>query len=181
MANNKSNYDEFKMGIDGDVINYDAVTPMNNIGGMYGEFREDLALSGDDDEFYGGDGDYSNAGGLFKNFRKNQAKRQARRDLRTKSKADARKTKANAKIETAKAKQTQAKAQVESAKASKEGAKTDLAMAEALKSSTPTPEEEPKKGLSMGAKIGIGVGVAVVLGVVGFIIYKKMKGKKAGK
>jgi hypothetical protein len=35
--------------------------------------------------------------------------------------------------------------------------------------------------MSMGLKIGIGVGVVVVLGVVGFIIYKSMKGKKAGK
>jgi Sec-independent protein translocase protein TatA len=179
MENNISNYDEFTMGVDGDVINYDAVSSSQNIGGTYGQFREDLSL-GDDDEFYGGDGDYSNAGGLLKNFRKNQAKRQKRRDLKVKSKADARKTKADARVQKAKASQIQAKAQVESAKASKEGAKTDLAMAEALKSTAP-PIEEPKKGLSMGAKIGIGVGVAVVLGVVGFIIYKKMKGNKAGK
>lgn len=180
MANNKSNVDEFTMGVDGDIINYDAVSSAQNIGGIYGNFKEDLALGGDDDEFYGGDGDYSNAGGLFKNFRKNQAKRQARRDLRVKSKADTRKTKANAKLQKAKAGQIQAKAQVESAKAIAEGSKTDLAMAEALKSSAP-PIEEPKKGLSMGAKIGIGVGVAVVLGIVGFVIYKKMKGNKSGK
>jgi hypothetical protein len=180
MANNNSSFDEFTMGVDGDVINYDAVSSSNNIGGMYGNFREDLALSGDDDEFYGGDGDYSNVRGLFKNFRKNQARRQKRRDERSKSKNVARQTKAKAKVETAKAKRTQAQAQVESAKASTEGAKTDLAMAEALKSTAP-PIEEPKKGLSMGAKIGIGVGVLVVLGVVGFIVYKKMKGNKAGK
>ena len=174
MNTNKSNFDEFTLGIDGDVISYDAVSASQNIGGRYGQFAEDLTI-GDDDDFYGGDGDYSNA--LGKNFRKNQAKRQARRDARTKSKGDARKTKADAKIQTAKAKGTQAKAQVEAAKASKEGIKADVAMAEALKSTAPLPEE-PKKGLSMGVKIGIGVGVAVVLGVVGFIIYKKMKGNK---
>jgi len=174
MNKNKSNIDEFTVGIDGDVINYDAMSATTNIGGMYGEFREDLTL-GDDDDFYGGDGKHSNA--IGSNFRKNQAKRQARRDARTKSKGDARKTKADAKIQTAKAKGTQAKAQVEAAKASKEGVKADVAMAEALKSTAPLPEE-PKKGLSMTAKIGIGVGVVVVLGVVGFIIYKKMKGSK---
>jgi hypothetical protein len=174
MNTDKSNIDEFTVGMDGDVINYDAVSATQNIGGKYGQFAEDLTI-GDDDDFYGGDGDYSSA--IGKNFRKNQAKRQARRNLRTKSKADARKTKADAKIQTAKAKGTQAKAQIEAAKASKEGVKADIAMADALKSTAPI-AEEPKKRLSMGVKIGIGVGVAVVLGVVGFIIYKKMKGNK---
>ena len=42
--------------------------------------------------------------------------------------------------------------------------------------STSTPE--PKKGMSMGVKIGIGVGIAVVLGVIGLVVYKKMKNKK---
>jgi len=168
------------MGMDG-VINYDAMSATQNIGGKYGQFAEDLTI-GDDDDFYGGDGDYSEAfgSGLFKNFKKNQAIRQKRRDERSKSKNKAREGKADAKKETAKAKQMSAKAQQESAKASKEGVKADVAMAEALKSTAPTttPEEEPKKGLSMGAKIGIGVGAFVVLGIIGFIIYKSMKAKK---
>lgn len=42
-----------------------------------------------------------------------------------------------------------------------------------------TPDVEVKKGLSKGAKIGIAVGVAVVLGIIGFVVYKKMK--KGGK
>lgn len=181
MKDNISNIDEFTMGVDGDVINYDAVSATQDIGGQYGKFAEDLTI-GDDDDFYGGDGDYSNAwgSGLFKNFKKNQAIRQKRRDEKSKSKNEARKGKTETKKAEAKAKQIQAKAQVESAKASKEGVKADVAMAEALKSTAPTttPEEEPKKGLSLGVKIGIGVGAAVVLGVIGFVIYKSMKAKK---
>jgi hypothetical protein len=178
MEHNISNIDEFTMGMDGDVINYDAVSATQNIGGKYGQFAEDLTI-GDDDDFYGSDGEYSDAkGGLFGNFRKNQAIRQKRRDERSKSKNKAREGKADAKKETAKAKQMSAKAQQESAKASQEGVKADVAMAEALKSTAPPPEAEPKKGLSLGVKIGIGVGAAVVLGVIGFIIYKKMKAKK---
>ena len=105
--NNKSSFDEFTMGIDGDVINYDAVCSANNIGGMYGNFKEDLALSGDDDEFYGGDGDYSNAGGLMSKifgsgYEKRRDAREKRRFMRQKLKAEAKKTKAGAKLETAK-------------------------------------------------------------------------------
>lgn len=179
MKHNISNIDEFTMGMDGDVINYDAVSATQNIGGKYGQFAEDLTI-GDDDDFYGSDGDYSNAwgSGLYKNFKKNQAIRQKRRDEKSKSKNKAREGKADAKKETAKAKQMSAKAQQESAKASQEGVKADVAMAEALKSTAPPPEEEPKKGLSLGVKIGIGVGAAVVLGVIGFVIYKSMKAKK---
>lgn len=35
------------------------------------------------------------------------------------------------------------------------------------------PVEEPKKGLSMGAKIGIGVGIAAVLGLGAYLMLKK--------
>jgi hypothetical protein len=41
----------------------------------------------------------------------------------------------------------------------------------------PTPVVEAPKGMSTGVKIGIAVGV-VVLGVVGFMVYKKMSGSK---
>ena len=41
-----------------------------------------------------------------------------------------------------------------------------------------TPIVEAPKGMSKGAKIGIAVGIVAVLGVVGFMVYKKMSVKK---
>lgn len=67
-----------------------------------------------------------------------------------------------------------AKAQLESARAlGKDTTKSDVALAKALGGSS----SKSKKGMSMTAKVGIGVGVAVVLGIIGFVIYKKMKKK----
>jgi len=43
---------------------------------------------------------------------------------------------------------------------------------------TPTPMPEAPKGMSKGAKIGIVVGVVAILGVVGFMMYKKMGTKQ---
>ncbi|MEI7960718.1 MAG: hypothetical protein WCI04_00120 [archaeon] len=167
-------------GIDGDVQNFVAVTSMERIGGGFNEDAENeyYDAEGDKDDYY--DGEYSNAGGLMgkmfgSGYEKRRNAREKRKLLREKSKGEERKTKAGAKLETAKSKTAQAQATEKSVAG-------DIAMADALKSSAPTttPEEE-KKGMSMGLKIGIGVGVVVVLGVVGFIIYKSMKGKKAGK
>jgi hypothetical protein len=171
------NDNEFS-NIDGDIVSYDIqygggkVSP-NSQEGFMSSADGDYENAGGNDEFYDADGDddYYNAGGLFKNFRKNQAKRQKRRDDRTKSKNEAR-------TEKAKAKQTLAKAQVESAKALAKGTEGDIALAKSLEAK---PDGETvKEGLSKGAKIGIAVGVVVILGIVGFIVYKKMKGKKAG-
>ncbi len=39
----------------------------------------------------------------------------------------------------------------------------------------PLPKTKKETGLSMGAKIGIGAGVLLVLGAIGFMIYKKSK------
>jgi len=50
----------------------------------------------------------------------------------------------------------------------------EIALADALK--TPEVKEEKEKGMSKTTKILIGVGVVAVLGIVGFIIYKKSKG-----
>lgn len=113
--------------------------------------------------------DYFNAigdGRLRRNMEKKSKQRQDRRNERTQSKADARRTRTQSKIELAKAQQ-------ESAKASQLGVQADVAMAKALGKNQPKEE----KGLSTGAKVGIAVGVVAVLGIVGFIVYKKMKKK----
>lgn len=169
------------MNIDGDVLNYEVANGLQNIGGKYIENGlpvNDMSFADGtgEDEFYNADGEdeYYNAGGLLKNFRKNQAKRQARRDLRTKSKAELRSAKGQAKMTKADAKVGLAEAQKKSAEALGKGTEGDIAMANALANK---PAE--KTGLSTGAKVGIAVGVVAVLGVVGYFIYKKMKsGKK---
>jgi hypothetical protein len=170
------------LGCDGNVVHYESQLALSPIGGNANEF------SGEDREaeveFYNADGEdadefYNARGGLFGNFRKNQKKRQARRDLRTKSKAEARKTRTQAGVLKAKAKQDQAKAQVESAKASQLGVQADTLMAQSLGASAPQPEQ-PSTGMSKGLKIGLIVGGVVLLGVIGFIVYKSMA-KKGGK
>jgi hypothetical protein len=109
------------------------------------------------------DNEFSNAGGvkkLMKNFRKNQKIRQKRKDL------------------NAKTRNTQAKAQIESAKAMQKGVAGDVAMAKALEANA-LPVEPPKKSNTM---LYVGIASAVlILGIVGFIMYKKSKGKKVGK
>ena len=157
--------DEFAVGVDGEVIGFVAPTAIQNVGSNWDEF------GGDD--FYSAEG-HSNLFGLDA---KSRAKRQARKDLREKSKAQARVLKGQSKLQTAGSKRDLAKAQQMAAKASEKGVAGDVALANAL--AVQAPIEEPKAGMSMGVKIGIGVGIAVVLGVVGFIIYKKVKkGKK---
>jgi hypothetical protein len=167
------NDNEFS-NIDGDIVAYDIqygggkVSPNSQEGFMSsadGDYE-----NADGDEFYDADGDdeFYNAGGFWKNFRKNQKMRQARRNERNKSKNEARTGKA-------KAKQTLAEAQIESAKALGKGTEGDIALAKSLEAK---PDKEVKEGMSKGVKIGIAVGVVVILGVVGFIVYKKMKGSK---
>lgn len=132
--------------------------------------------SDDDDDYYGAEGDdedeYYNAGGwkrFWKNARKNQKIRQKRRNLRASSKADARRTKADAK-------NTLAKSQVISAKALGGSAGADAELAKALQTNN---VEEPKpQGMSKGLKIGLIVGGVVILGIIGLVIYKSSKGKK---
>jgi hypothetical protein len=176
------NDNEFS-NIDGDIVAYDIqygggkVSPnsqegfMSSADGDYENADGDEFYDADgDDEFYDADGDdeFYNAGGFWKNFRKNQKIRQARRNERNKSKNEARTMKA-------KAKQGLANAQIESAKALGKGTEGDIALAKSLEAK---PDKEVKEGMSKGVKIGIAVGVVVILGVVGFIVYKKMKGSK---
>ena len=148
---------EFAIGVDGDVVSMTAATNgIQNIGDNF---------MGADGEFHCADGfdEMSYAGGLFGNFRKNQAKRQARRDLRTQSKAAARQTKAGAKDKLATAQQM-------AATASEKGVAADVEMAKALGKSAPK-----DKGMSTAAKVGIALAVVAVVGVAGYFIYKKMK------
>jgi len=169
------------MNIDGDVLNYEVANGLQNIGNNYIENGlpvNDMSFAdGSEDDFYSADGDdefYNARGGFFKNFRKNQKKRQDRRDLRNKSKAELRSAKGQAKITKADAKVGLAEAQKESAKALGKGTEGDIAMANAFANK---PAE--KTGMSTGVKVGIAVGVVAVLGIVGYFIYKKMKsGKK---
>jgi hypothetical protein len=163
---------EDTLGCDGDVVHYESQLALSPINGNYNE--DFMNAEGEDaDDFYNA------KGGLFGNFRKNQKKRQKRRDDRTKSKNEARKLRSKASILKAKAKQDQAKAQVESAKASQLGVQADTLMAQSLSASAP-PSDQPSEGMSKGMKIGLIVGGVVLLGVIGFIVYKSM-GKKGGK
>jgi hypothetical protein len=166
------------------IINYEVASGIQNIGNQYNENY----MSADGDEYYDADGesyyggddfydakgdadDFYNAGGLFSGMRKAQAKREKRRALKNKSKDEAR-------ILKAKSKQTLADAQIESAKQMGKGSEADLELAKSVGKNAEQPNE---KGLSKGMKIGIAVGVVLILGVVGFIVYKKMSAKKLGK
>ncbi len=173
------------MNIDGDVLNYEVANGLQNIGNEYVEnglsvndmsFADGAKTTESEDEFYDADGDtettddFFNAGGLLANMRKNKERRQKRRDTRTNSKAELRKSKGEAKVKKADAKIGLSDAQKASAEAMGKGTEGDVALANALASK---PEE--KAGMSMGLKIGIGAGVVLVLGVIGFIVYEKMK------
>jgi preprotein translocase subunit Sss1 len=168
------------------IMNYEVASGIQNIGNQYNE--NFMSANGDSDEYYDADGesyyggddfydakgdndDFYNAGGLFSGFRKAQAKREKRRMLREKSKSEAR-------VQKAKAKVGLADAQKESAKQMGKGSEADLELAKSLGKNAEQPNE---KGLSKGMKIGIAVGVVLILGVVGFIVYKKMGAKKLGK
>lgn len=155
------------IGCDGEVVHYEAATNgIQNLGNRNEDF---MSAEGEpEDDFY-------NAGGLFKNFRKNQKIRQRRRNERNASKNRAREMRGKANINRSKAKQGLAKAQQMSAKASEKAVAGDVALANAIAANTP--QAETSQGMSTGAKIGIGVGVVVLLGVIGFVIYKKMKNK----
>jgi len=52
----------------------------------------------------------------------------------------------------------------------------DIALANAIKE--PEVKSNEQKGMSTTTKVALGVGVVAVLGIVGFVIYKKSKGGK---
>ena len=59
--------------------------------------------------------------------------------------------------------------------ASKQAQSDNLMMSKLSKTDIETTNSNPK--MKLGVKIGIGVGIALVVGVVGFLVYKKMKNK----
>ena len=76
-------------------------------------------------------------------------------------------------LERGKAKGGMALAQQMSAQASERGVQGDIALADAMGKSSGGGKSG--KGMSTGLKIGIAVGVVAILGLVGFMIYKKGK------
>lgn len=111
---------------------------------------------------------YSNVFGARARSRRRARRkaRQKRKLIRTRSKARER--------------ELQAQAQLVASKNLGKESQSDVELARAL--ATPSPDaqrlSDDKKGLSTGAKIGIGLGIVAVLGVIGFVVYKKMKAKK---
>lgn len=117
------------------------------------------------------DNEFSEARGLrgwMKHRRSIQKQRQNRRDLQAKSKAMAR-------INRTSAKKIQANAQTEAARMMGKENKSDIALAEALKTSTPI--EAPKKS-NTALYLGIGAGVLVVGAIVTVLIIKSRTSKK---
>lgn len=166
--------------LDGEVQNLEVLNGLSN---MNDNMIESYPNDFDNEEsmsFFEGDDDFYNAKGSRKKRKNERARRrglrekkQAQRQARRDKGAEAR---SQAKIGRTKAKLTQADTQKEIA--SKLGVETesDKALAQAmLKGAETTPE---KKGMSTGAKIGIAVGVVAILGIIGFVVYKKMNSKK---
>jgi hypothetical protein len=110
----------------------------------------------------------SNAlGGLLpsrEDLRKNRARRQARRTAKTDARIKRRDARANTKL-------TQADASRIAAESLGKDSATDLAIAQSL--AAPVGGATQGQGLSKNAKIGIAVGSVLVLGVIGFFVYKK--------
>ena len=190
---------------DGGVINYDVLTGMSDIKQPYREIGlpiEDLSFAegndnadgdeydnadGDDfynaggDEFYDADGDdYYNAGGLFARMKERRADKHKAKMEKRAAKTEIKKARAQKIVATGEAKKTKADAKVGlaeaqklSAQAASKGTEADVAMANALAKGGDT-----KPGMSKGAIIGIVVGAVVILGVVGFLMYKKSQANK---
>ena len=143
------------------VIEYDAVLAMHNSGNRF-----------DDDNFYPVSGEEQDGEEesyflkkLGKRIDRNSIERQKRLNIRAKSNAEKRVNVSKSKMDTAKANKLAA------ASLGKES-QSDIELAKALAASAGVKET---KKLSTGAKVGIGVGVALVLGIGGFLLYKKLK------
>jgi hypothetical protein len=81
-------------------------------------------------------------------------------------------------LEAAKPKKETTKAVEKTPEVVKEEVKVEETMPVMAAPIAQTPIVEAPKGMSKGAKIGIAVGIVAVLGVVGFMVYKKMSLKK---
>jgi hypothetical protein len=99
---------------------------------------------------------------------RNRKRRQIKRDARAGARLDRKSARANTKL-------TQADASKIAAQSLGKDSATDLAIAQSL--AAPIGAAAPSQGLSKNAKIGIAVGSVLVLGVIGFFVYKKVAKK----
>jgi hypothetical protein len=146
-------------GVD-DITNMVALSAAQNIRpGIY-----------DGDNFYPADGEYSEARGRFKGTifdKRERAKRRAVRQKRTSER------------QSAKNEETRSRAEL-NRQAGKESP-ADAELAKVLSGSaipgmpSPTDTAPATRGMSRNTKIMIGVGIAVVLGIVGVVLYKRYK------
>lgn len=142
-----------------DITNMVALSAAQNIG-------PDIY---DGDNFYPADGDYSEARGRLKGTifdKKERAKRRAERQKRINAR------------QSAKNEETRSRAEL-NRQAGKES-KSDVELAKVLSGSaipglpSSTDTTPATTGLSKNKKIMIGVGVAVVVAVIGIVVYKRM-------
>ena len=99
---------------------------------------------------------------------RNRKRRQIKGDARAGARLDRKSARANTKL-------TQADASKIAAQSLGKDSATDLAIAQSL--AAPIGAAAPSQGLSKNAKIGIAVGSVLVLGVIGFFVYKKVAKK----
>jgi hypothetical protein len=123
--------------------------------------------------------EFSNASGRLKRkakkktggMRKRRTTRLARKDNRQKARIDARSRRLDIKDKEA---ETQRKVAEKIGTTSPEEAK----LIEQLAKDVQNPAPQTKTGLSKGAKIGIGIGVVAVVGLIAFVVIRKMNSKK---
>lgn len=151
----KRNYSQ----LDGEVQHYDIMTGISNVCDNPNE--NGVLYPFDGEKMSYGIGDWWDKQKEKAEARK--GKRDERKDTRTSSKAEARSTRSQAKL-------AQAEAQ-------KEIAKSMSTPDPALAFLTQQGAKPVKTGMSSGAKIGIVLGIAAVVGIIGFVVYKKMKKK----
>jgi hypothetical protein len=145
---------------------------MNADGGINYEDLGDLKdlIAANNDNFYSADGEnYSNFLPLLATQTKAGQKVVKGTFLDKKERANRRERRQARKDARVQAKVGYSEAQKTSAEAMGKGAEADTKLAESLKTKT-----SEKKGLSKNAKIGLIVGGVLLLGVVGFFIYKKV-------
>jgi len=143
--------------------NYNDVSPFQNFDG--GSIS-DTEFAGENDLL-----DFSNASGKRKKKKKSSTIR-SRMEQRQKARADRQDRKLKIKEQQA---ETQKKVAED---LSKEDPATQKLM-ETL--ATPDTKKDEPKGMSKGLKIGLIVGGVVLVGVVAFVVIRKMKAKKSGK
>jgi len=132
---------------DGEIISYDIVTPQNAMNRS----------------------PYENTSMFLGLDKKSIAKRQDARSARKDRRIGVKEMKAQTKAETAK---SQSETNAAAIKLAGTETESDKSLAKSLSDNLGIGAD---KEMSKGAKIGIAVGVAVLLGIIGFVVYKKMK------